>query len=109
MLCQADFLYDEVHQWCTYPDQVCCGERDCDGRDCNDNCEGGDFECPSPNGFFEDPKNCAKYWQCNNNIAVSHMCDTSKSIGDSKDGVCLQLHGQVFRQPKRCHSAMFTV
>ena len=80
MLCQADFLYDDVHKWCNYPDQVCCGERDCDGRHCNDNCEGGDFDCPSPNGFFEDPKNCAKYWQCNNDIAVSHMCDSSKSL-----------------------------
>ena len=27
-------------------------------------------------------------------------------IGDRKDDVCLQLHGQVFRQPKRCGSAM---
>ena len=28
------------------------------------------------------------------------------AIGDRKDGVCLQLHGQVSRQPKRCSSAM---
>ena len=28
------------------------------------------------------------------------------SIGDHKDYVCLQLHGQVSRQPKRCHSAV---
>ena len=28
------------------------------------------------------------------------------AIGDRKDGVCLQLTGQVSRQPKRCRSAM---
>ena len=27
-------------------------------------------------------------------------------IGNQKDGVCLHLHGQVSRQPKRCRSAM---
>merc|ERR1712037_432154 len=55
----------------------CCGERDCDGRSCNDECgEGDDFDCPKPNGFFEDPKNCMKYWQCNNDIAQHHSCDT---------------------------------
>ena len=31
----------------------------------------------------------------------------SRTIGDRKDRVCLQLHGQVSRQPKRCRSAMF--
>ena len=28
------------------------------------------------------------------------------NIGDRKDGVCLELHGQVSWQPKRCRSAM---
>ena len=27
-------------------------------------------------------------------------------IGDRKDGVCLQLHGLMSRQPKRCRSTM---
>ena len=27
-------------------------------------------------------------------------------IGDRKDGACLQMHGLVSRQPKRCRSAM---
>ena len=31
----------------------------------------------------------------------------SFGIGDRKDGVCLQLHSQVSRQPKHCRSAMF--
>ena len=29
------------------------------------------------------------------------------AIGNHKDGVCLELHGQVFRQTKRWRSAMF--
>ena len=29
-----------------------------------------------------------------------------KSIGNRKDGPCLQLHGHVSRQPMRCLSAM---
>ena len=28
------------------------------------------------------------------------------AIGNRKDDVCLQFHGQVSRQPRRCHSAM---
>ena len=30
----------------------------------------------------------------------------SWQIGNTKESVCLQLHGQVSRQPKRCRSAM---
>ena len=30
----------------------------------------------------------------------------AEDIGNRKDSVCLQLHGQVSRQPKRCRSAM---
>merc|ERR1712172_209425 len=75
--CQNDYLFDPVHGWCDFPQNVCCGERDCDGRSCNDECgEGDDFDCPKPSGFFEDPKNCMKYWQCNNDIAQHHSCDT---------------------------------
>ena len=28
------------------------------------------------------------------------------TIGNHKDGACLQLHGQASKQPKRCRSAM---
>jgi len=74
--CQKDYLFDPVHEWCDFPQNVCCGERDCDNRDCNDECDPSDgFDCPEANGFFADPKNCIKYWQCNNDIAVSHTCD----------------------------------
>ena len=71
--------------------KVCCGERDCDGRSCNDECgEGDDFDCPKPNGFFEDPKNCMKYWQCNNDIAQHHSCDTREyTINNYTKGACI--------------------
>ena len=36
-------------------------------------------------------------------LGISHV---TKTIGNLKDVVCLQLDGQVSGQPKRCHSAM---
>ena len=36
----------------------------------------------------------------------SRLSDRNYTIGNRKDSLCLQLHGQVSRQPKRCHSAM---
>merc|ERR1712212_1332779 len=59
--CKNDYLFDPVHGWCDFPGNVCCGDRDCDGRDCNDNCGGpepGPFDCPEPQGFFPDEENC---------------------------------------------------
>ena len=45
-----------------------------------------------------------------NNIKVNPVLKLlrffSRRIGDRQDGVCLQLSGQVSRQPKHCHSAM---
>ena len=84
MTCQNDYLFDPVHGWCDFPQNICCGDRDCDGRNCNDvqgGCGNDDdkFDCPEANGFFPDPEYCAKYWQCNNDIATHHTCDKSKS------------------------------
>lgn len=84
--CQNDYLFDPIHGWCDFPQNVCCGDRDCDGRACNDNCSGGggsstvkpDFDCPQANGFFGDPKNCAKYWQCNNDVPIHKTCQVCK-------------------------------
>merc|ERR1711997_158144 len=57
MTCQQNYLFDIAHEWCDFPNNVCCGDRDCDGRDCNDNCgDEAEFDCPEENGFFEDPK-----------------------------------------------------
>jgi len=80
MTCQNDYLFDPVHGWCDFPQNICCGDRDCDGRNCNDvqgGCGNDDdkFDCPEANGFFPDPEYCAKYWQCNNDIATHHTCD----------------------------------
>jgi len=82
--CKNDYLFDPVHGWCDFPGNVCCGERDCDGRDCNDDCGGPDpdspFDCPEAQGFFPDEKNCAKYWQCNADVAQHHACDKKNGI-----------------------------
>ena len=39
-------------------------------------------------------------------IYVNLLMILALQIGDRKDGDCLQLNGQVSRQPKRCRSAM---
>lgn len=81
MLCEVNYLYDIPHQWCDFPQNVKCGDRDCDGRPCNQEPDDGDdFKCPSPSGYFEDPKNCAKYYQCYDSIAVHHICPKSKLL-----------------------------
>merc|ERR1719412_499120 len=33
--CQLDYLFDTTHGYCNYPKNVHCGDRNCDGRDCN--------------------------------------------------------------------------
>lgn len=77
MLCQGDYLYDIEHQWCNFPDKVTCGDRDCDSRDCADN-HVVDFECPAPWGYFPDPENCMKYYQCESNSAFRVNCPVRK-------------------------------
>merc|ERR1712165_678761 len=73
MLCQKDYLYDIEHKWCNTPEDVTCGDRDCDGRDCHDN-HIVDFDCPSASGYFPDPKNCMKYYHCYDNQAEHINC-----------------------------------
>ena len=81
MTCHEDHLFDPVNGWCDFPQNVCCENRNCDGRKCNQNCNslGDDFDCPEGDGFFADEKNCMKYYQCNNNIPHHSVCDISKS------------------------------
>jgi len=67
-------LYDPDHMWCDHPERVDCGSRPiCDKND--ENCVYPtttkpktttpiDFDCPQPNGYFPDPKNCIKYYHC---------------------------------------------
>ena len=74
MLCEKDYLYDDKHEWCNYPQQVDCGNRDCDGRDCKDPVDPSDFKCPQESGYFSDPKNCMKYYHCYENIPERMNC-----------------------------------
>jgi len=74
-------LYDPVHTWCDHPERVDCGERPiCDKND--ENCidpddktttPSPDFQCPQPNGYFPDPKNCIKYFHCYENLVEQHI------------------------------------
>jgi len=90
--CEKDYLYNEVYRWCDFPDHVECGSRlvcEGDGTDCYEHhidnniptsSPDDGFDCPEPQGFFADDKNCAKYWQCSNNVAIHHTCDTKGGI-----------------------------
>ena len=82
MTCQKDYLFDPVNGWCDFPQNVCCEKRDCDGRDCNVNCNniGDDYDCPEADGYFADEKNCMKYYQCSDNIATHSICDKSNFL-----------------------------
>ena len=37
-----------------------------------------EFECPEHWGFYEDPENCMKYYNCENGVAHSINCRTGK-------------------------------
>ena len=80
MTCQLDYLYDSERGWCNFPEAVYCGDRDCDGRNCNDDNNNDDFKCDPDNDvehFFPDPNNCAKYYECWNGVATHRICNSS--------------------------------
>jgi len=74
LLCEKDYLYDDLHKWCNYPKMVDCGKRDCDGRPCKDPEPPFEFTCPEPNGLFPDPKNCMKYYNCYEKVPEHLSC-----------------------------------
>ena len=37
-----------------------------------------DFECPENWGYYEDPENCMKYYNCENGVAHSVNCRSGK-------------------------------
>jgi len=78
MLCDMDFLYDDKHAWCNTPQQVDCGTRDCDNRDCKDPEPPFNFTCPHPDGLFADPSNCMKYFQCYMGVPDRKSCPTKE-------------------------------
>ena len=80
MTCQLDYLYDAERGWCNFPEAVYCGDRDCDGRNCNDDNNNDDFKCDPDNHvehFFPDPNNCAKYYECWNGVATHRIRNSS--------------------------------
>ncbi len=38
------------------------------------------FTCPTADGYWEDPKNCIKYYECKNNVTIHHLC----GVGERK-------------------------
>merc|ERR1712117_773126 len=40
-----------------------------------------DFVCPEPYGFYENPDNCIKYYQCTDDIAQEQICGLHPSLG----------------------------
>ena len=81
MLCQGNYLFDDVHGWCNTPENVCCGERDCDGKNCKpaEECEPVDFDCPA-DGDFEDPHLCSTYYKCSGGVATKMCCNQGKTL-----------------------------
>ena len=87
---QEHYAPDRVQ--CDYPDRVDCEDRPiCDEND--ENCiepastvstitpptGNPDFDCPSPSGYFADPKNCIKYYHCFEGNVEEHItCPNGK-------------------------------
>ena len=83
-LCQRNFLFD-LEYGCFYPTDVECKDRPCDNtdhcvttpppasttEDCGHPWEGDCNELGE--GFYPDPYNCRKYWNCMGNLNVQHM------------------------------------
>lgn len=58
---------------------------------------GGPFKCPLPDGFFSDPVDCTKYYQCANNHPFHMSCppgtewdETQKTCEWPADTTCFQ-------------------
>ena len=37
-----------------------------------------DFVCPEPYGFYANPNNCIKYYQCSDDVAIELICELSE-------------------------------
>ena len=79
-------LYAPDRVQCDHADRVDCEDRPiCDEND--ENCiepastvstvtpptGKPDFDCPSPSGYFADPKNCIKYYHCFEGNVEEHI------------------------------------
>ncbi len=56
--------------------QVVCGTRDCGDFECSPETSAPplDFTCPTPDGFYEDPDNCIKYFRCSGGVVNPITC-----------------------------------
>merc|ERR1712010_450386 len=86
-------VFDDVFGWCGLTQEVDCGTRPCeDPVSCatqptrttvttTEDC-GHPFDC-SGNGFFPDPFNCRKYWQCYGGGLGEHfLCPDDPETGE---------------------------
>merc|ERR1711892_1487116 len=94
--CEDDYRYDLVFSWCTYPFDVDCGDRPCndDGhcytttqKTTTEDC-GHVMDCEAQGaGFWADPYNCRKYWQCvPHGMSTHHMCPDDQYYDMTYDG-----------------------
>jgi len=88
--CERDFLFDTVHNYCSYPLGVDCGARPCvdpthcitttaapsTTPDCGHvmDCE-TDFGNGGEEGYYADPYNCRKYWHCYAGRSEHVLCE----------------------------------
>lgn len=63
--------------------KVNCGDRPCDGENCS-TAEppevDPDFECTA-DGFYADPDNCIKFYQCAGDSAIHNTCPVDPGSG----------------------------
>ncbi|TRY73017.1 hypothetical protein TCAL_13049 [Tigriopus californicus] len=85
--CGQNYLYDAIHGWCNYPQDVICGDRDCDGLPCKEppvTEHPSDFTCPLLDGYFPDPLNCIKYYHCMGGFPNHITCPVSSITGQQE-------------------------
>merc|ERR1719367_2276130 len=41
-----------------------------------------DFVCPEPYGFYPNPNNCIKYYQCSDDVAIELVCELNPDTGN---------------------------
>jgi chitinase len=66
------------------------------------------FKCPSPNGFFSDPKDCTSYYECNNGNPIHFTCPPGTEWNEKlqtcdwpSDTVCFQKKSVKSRSVKK--------
>jgi len=106
--CPDDQLFDLTYDGCNFPNLVDCGDRpvcgDCDedchdngggshdSADCNNSGEDHEFDCSTkPAGWYADPFNCRKYYQCPASYSATKnhfLCTTDGTVYDQTHVAC---------------------